>query len=65
MKRLFLLFLCIATVLSCLSCDGITTTLPDESTRHEASDDTQFIPDTTVGTNIEPLDAEKVILDWE
>ena len=65
MKRLFLLFLCIAAVLSCLSCDGITTTLPDESTRHEASDDTQFIPDTTVGTNIEPINAEKVILDWK
>ena len=65
MKRLFLLFLCIAAVLSCISCDGITTNQPDESTRHEASDSTQFIPDTTVGTNIEPIDAEKVILDWE
>ena len=65
MKRLFLLFRCIAAVLSCISCDGITTNQPDESTRHEASDSTQFIPDTTVGTNIEPIDAEKVILDWE
>ena len=65
MKRLFLLFLCILTVLSCISCSSGSPEHTEESTRYETPDSTQFIPDTTVGTNIEPIDAAKVILDWK
>lgn len=69
MKRLFLLFLCIFTVLSCISCNNSTADETaehsDEPTRHEIPETTQFIPDTAQQTDDEPLDVAQFILDWE
>jgi len=69
MKRLFLLFLCIFTVLSCISCNNSTADETaehtDEPTRYETPETTQFIPDTTQQTDDEPLDVAQFILDWE
>ncbi len=69
MKRLFLLFLCIFTVLSCISCNNSTADETaehtDEPTRYETPETILFIPDTTQQTNDEPLDVAQFILDWE
>ena len=69
MKRLFLLFLCIFTVLSCISCNNSTADETAEhtaeQTHHETPETTQFIPDTAQKTDDEPLDVAQFILDWE
>lgn len=67
MKRLFLLFVCISTIFSCISCMGgtadDTTAHINEVTRYDIT--TQFIPDTTQPTDSEPIDVAQFILDWE
>lgn len=65
MKRLFLLFLCIFTVLSCISCNSSSPEHTDEPTRYETPDSTQFIPNTAKQTDSEPINAAQFILDWE
>lgn len=69
MKRLFLLFWCIFTVLSCISCNNSTADETaehtDEPTRYETPETTQFIPETAQQTDDEPLDVAQFILDWE
>lgn len=65
MKRLFLLFLCIIIVLSCISCNSSSPEHTDEPTRYETPDSTQFIPNTEKQTDSEPIDAAQFILDWE
>ena len=60
MRKLFLLLLCLSTVLSCISCNDITADetakQTDEQTRYETTDTTQFHPDTTQQTDNEPID---------
>lgn len=69
MRKLFLLLLCLSTVLSCISCNDITADetakQTDEQTRYETTDTTQFPPDTTQQTDNEPIDVAEFILDWE
>ena len=69
MRKLFLLLLCLSTVLSCISCNDITADetakQTDEQTRYETIDTTQFPPDTTQQTDNEPIDVAEFILDWE
>ena len=69
MRKLFLLLLCLSTVLSCISCNDITADetakQTDEQTRYKTTDTTQFHPDTTQQTDNEPIDVAEFILDWE